>query len=254
MILMLAIYKASLILLVGLTLVFVFQGFYPDLIGPFSNAVSPLIAGLAVASSVLPLKKYWHKIGERFSIIWFFFTAGLAFWFLGEAGWAVYTFVLNVEVPYPSIADVFWLIGYIPLFIGFYLYVRIFATALTRKALIVSLAVTIILAFSVSVAVIIPLMGTEPDLITMVVDVAYPLSDLSLFCVSILGLLIFFGGNLGKSWAFINGAIILNTFADVLFSYVTKQGTYYAGHPVDLLFIYAYMFFLLAFHVHVNEL
>jgi hypothetical protein len=66
--------------------------------------------------------------------------------------------------------------------------------------------------------------------------------------------LVFLKGDLGKSWALISGGILLNVFGDVLFSFTVSRGTYYAGHPVDLLFDFAYVFFLLAFYVHVKEL
>jgi len=52
-------------------------------------------------------------------------------WFLGEAIWAGYTLILNVEIPYPSVADVFWLGGYVPFFVALYLYVKTFGSALS---------------------------------------------------------------------------------------------------------------------------
>lgn len=250
---MLAAYKVSLVLIVGLTLIYAFQGYYPEFIQFFSNAFPPVIAGAVVISCGFSLEKYWHKAREQFSMVWLYFTWGLFLWFVGEAVWAGYTLVWGIEIPYPSIADAFWLCGYIPFFMALYLYVKIFGPVLSKRVLAASMAVTLGLTAIVSITLITPVLGAEEDLATMMVDFAYPLFDLALFSIAFLGLLIFLKGRLGKSWLLINMAILTNVCADMLFSYTTAQGIYYSGHPIDLLFDLSYLFFLLAFYVHTKE-
>jgi hypothetical protein len=97
-----------------------------------------------------------HGAKERFSILWLLFTLGLFTWFLGEAIWAGYTLILNVEIPYPSVVDGFRLSGYVPFFIALYLYVNIFGSALSRKALAVSSTITVVSATFVTAALIAP--------------------------------------------------------------------------------------------------
>ncbi len=121
-------------------------------------------------------------------------------WFLGEAIWASYTLILNVEIPYPSVADVFWLGGYVPFFVALYLYVKTFGSALSRKTLAIFSTITVVSAILVSAALIAPTTQAQTDLVTMVVDLTYPVLDLVLdlvlLSVSILGLLVFVKGNL----------------------------------------------------------
>lgn len=121
-------------------------------------------------------------------------------WFLGEAIWAGYTLILNVEIPYPSVADVFWLGGYVPFFVALYLYVKTFGSALSRKTLAIFSTITVVSAILVSAALIAPTTQAQTDLVTMVVDLTYPVLDLVLdlvlLSVSILGLLVFVKGNL----------------------------------------------------------
>jgi hypothetical protein len=154
----------------------------------------------------------------------------LFLWFIGEATWAGYRLILGVELPYPSVADVF-----------------------LGKRFLASMLTTLGLAIFVSVALITPIIGVEEDLVTMAMGFAYPLLDIALFSVAFLGLLIFWKGNLGKSWLLINVAILLDVCADMLFGYATAQGTYYSGHVADLIFDLSYLFFLLAFYVHAKE-
>ena len=199
------------------------------------------------------MERYWRRAKGPFSAVWLYFTLGLFLWFVGEAVWAGYTLILGVELPYPSIADVFWIGGYIPLFIGLYSYVKLFGHALTKKTVAISMIMTVALTVLVSVVLFIPVLGAEEDLTAVVMDVAYPILDLTLFSTALLGLIIFWRGKLGKSWLLINAAIAMNVCADILFSYTTAQDIYYCGHMLDVLFDLAYLFFLMAFYVHTKE-
>lgn len=250
---LLRIYIVSLLIIVGLTLLYTFQGYYPDFIAFFSNAFPPIISGVAVIVSGVSLERYWRRLADKFSAIWLYFTCGLFLWFMGEAVWAGYTLILGVELPYPSAADVFWLAGYIPFFVALYSYVKLFGNALTRKTLALSLTATFALTVFVAFYLLTPVLGAGDDPVMTAVNLAYPLLDLTLFSVAQLGLLIFWKGKLGKPWLLINAAIAVDTFADILFSYATAQGVYYSGHVLDVLFQIAYLLYLVAFYVHAKE-
>jgi len=247
------IYKVGLLVAVFLVLLYAFQGFYPDFIYFFSNASPPVIAGAAVVTSGIALERYWRKARGEFPRAWLYFTLGLFFWFVGEAVWAGYTLVLGVELPYPSIADVFWMVGYFPLFMGLFSYIKLFRDAITWKKLAATLAVTVVFT-SVSMSLLVPLIfGAKEDLAIKILNFAYPVMDLVLFAVAHLGLLIFWKGKIGKSWLLISLAIATATCADVFFSYATFKGVYYSGH-MDALYDIAYLLFIMAFYVHAKEL
>ncbi len=240
-------------LLAGLIVLYAFQAYYPAFMPLFSNSFLAVIAGAAVICSGFTLQKYWHKAKEQFSVVWLFFTLGLFLWFVGEAIRVGYTIVWGIQLPYPSVADFFWLGGCIPLFVALYLYVEIFKSVFSRGILSASLAVTLGMALFVSVGVIAPVVRTE-DLTTRIVGFLYPILDMALLSMAFLGLLIFLKGNLGKSWVLICSGVLLNAWADVLFSYTELRRTYYAGHPIELLNAVSYMCFLMAFYVHIKEL
>ena len=249
-------YVASLVLSVSLALIYVFQDRYPDFMYFFSNAFYPIIAGVALIVSVSALRKYWGNPIDKYSRIWAGFTLGMVFWFLGELGWAIYALLLNVEVPYPSIADAAWLIGYAPLFIALCLYVRTFQFAASKTMFALATVAVCITGFALLLSLVSPILAnaSEHDMVTLTVDIAYPALDVVLFSLSILGLLIFAGGKVAKAWILINGAILMNVVADVLFSYATLQGTYYNGHWSELFFAWGYILFALAFTAHKKEL
>jgi hypothetical protein len=96
------------------------------------------------------------------------------------------------------------------------------------------------------------------NLTTLLVDLAYPLLDLSLLAQAMLGLLVFttteLRGKIGYVWLLINGGIIMNVFGDIIFSYANLQNTYYSGHPLELFFHLGYLFFILSFYTHTKKL
>jgi len=226
----------------------------------FSNAFPPVIAGAAVVTSGFALRRYWEDLRSRLSRTWLLFTLGMVLWFLGELGWATYRLILNIEKPYPSIADVFWLSGYVPLFFALYIYVQTFKPAISRRMLRIAEVVVFILSIGIYSLLLPPTIEAEEDSVMLVVDLAYPTLDIPLFAMAILGLLIFtmsrLKGKMGTAWLLINAGILMNAVGDVLFSYTTLLGTYreIPAHPLELFFHWGYLLFLLAFYTHMKEL
>lgn len=88
----------------------------------FGDSLAVGAAGFA-AIATIRVASYFSP-GERQRTIWTLIGGGLAFWFLGELSWWIFEVVLGVKVPFPSIADAFWVPGYVPLFIGLLLSFR----------------------------------------------------------------------------------------------------------------------------------
>ncbi len=249
-----AVLMSWLLLTVGISLVFAFQQFYPDLMGPLSNIFPSICAGTAFVSSALCMRRYGFNLRKRFQSIWFFFTLGTGLWVLAELGWAIYYFILNVEVPYPSVADIFYLGGYVPMFLGLVFYLKRFSAAMTRRKLALAVA-TIGGSTSLVVGLVLPIeFATDQPIVTIITNVSYPVLDLLLLSVTILSLAIFFGGTLARWWILFGGAAVLYIVGDELFLYQIAAGTYYNGNLDDLIFLLGYMVFALAFYVHRKEL
>jgi len=253
-------YLLCLITAVGLGAIYAFQNYYSDFLYTFSNIFPPFIAGVAVLSSFLALRKYWENIGTLMSKIWLGFTIGMFLWFLGELGWAVYTMILGIEIPYPSIADIFWLSGYVPLFIALLFYIQIIQPAISWRMFFMAAAVGVLGTGMVCSSLMIPVLAqsSEQDFVTLGISLAYPILDLALFLEAILALLVFsvtrLKARVGASWHTINAAIFTTVLADMAFSYTTLDGTHYNGHPLELLYHISYLLFALAFYIHSKTL
>ena len=232
------------------TLVFVFQGYYPALIGPVSNVLPAACVGVAFYSSLQSVRRYGFSIAKKFQAAWLMFALGTGIWIIAETTWALYYFVLNVPVPYPSIADVFYMGGYLPMLLGLAFYLDVFAPGMTRRRLIAALSVISLAAVAIVAFVIPPELSMSEPLIQRITDIGYPILDLSLLAITVLSLAIFFRASLSRWLLFFGAAAILYAVADELFLYQVAAGTYYNGSFDDLLYLLGYLLFALAFYEH----
>jgi len=252
-------YLLAFVFVLGLMLTYFFSA-HSAFLSVFSDTLPSIIAGISLLASGLALRHYWENLESTLSRIWLFFTLGMMFWFLSELSSTVLTLVLNIHNPYPSIADVYRLVGYGALFSAIFVYMGIFQPAISKK--LVAIATTVVLPTSAGIIPSILLTArakiSEANFTTLLVSVAYPLFDLLLFAQAMLGLLVFtmteLKGKVGGAWLLLNAGILMNVFGDLLLSYTNLCGTYYHGHPLELFFHTGYVFFSLAFYTHIKEL
>jgi hypothetical protein len=237
-----------------LSAVYAFQRFYSSSIGPISNIVPSIVAASALAISLNNEKRYGFKIRKRkLDRIWLCFSIGTACWVLAEASWAAYYFA-GVDVPYPGVPDIFYIAAYLPMTLAVLFYLRSFSGAMTKKRRFAS-AVAIIISIALVLGIVVRYEVSNPHpLLTTATDLAYPVADIILLSLTILSLAIFIGGSMGKWWSVLAGAIILDIVGDELFLYQVANGTYYNGNIDDLIYVWAYLLFALAYYMHRKQL
>lgn len=219
-----------------------------------SNVVSPVSAFLPALYSLTLVRRYGIDPKDRFTRLWLYLAVGLFLWVLGEITWSVYELVLLVSVPYPSVADVFWIAGYLPLVIALLLYIAPFKDALSLKSVLSAVAVALLTDAAVFLVLIGPVFSPTADPATQLFDFAYPILDMVLLGVSIAGMLIFLPGRISRLWVWLNLGFISTVIADVLFSYSSALGTYYDGHPLELLYFLGDAAILLGLYEHTRAL
>ena len=220
------------------------EGLLNDLYGVLFLGFIPLVGGI----NGLIIARRWG--GTRSAVgrgIWFL-SLGLISWALGTYIFSgVYNFLLDVEVPYPSFADVgyvlslpLWIIGIVELSraTGAQYGLR----SSQGKMLFLLVPVTIV-AISYYLLVVVARGGsfdfTDSDVLKIFFDLAYPLGDVFILSLATLvyGLSYnYFGGIYKRAIYLILFGFILMYFADFSFSYTTTLGTWHPGDWVDLLF------------------
>ena len=218
-----------------------------------TNALSPIFALAAAMLALLALVKSKPNWKDRYWIIWFCYTCGMALWGLGELTWSIYALLLNVPVPYPSIGDIFWLAGYPFFFWALFVQVWPFREAFSQRSQILGPVSMLILAGAM-ISVLFPsILATEADLISVVIGVAYPVFDILLLAVAIPAFLLFRRGEFWKPLVFVILGITLALVGDLWFAFATLDGTYYNGHPLEMLFFWSYLAFALGFYTKLKQ-
>ena len=149
-------------------------------------------------------------------------------------GDVLYDFAYGGNPPYPSVADAFYLLFYAGCYVGLGLLLRArisrFSASLWLDGLMAGLT-----AAAIGSAVLLPVVvaSTHGRPLVVLTNLAYPLGDIVL-----LGMLVFVfavnGWRLGRAWALMAAALLLNTVGDAIYLYQTAVGTYVEGTLLDV--------------------
>jgi hypothetical protein len=193
---------------------------------------------------------------EPHKAIWGALAVGLLLWSLGEGIWAFFEMVLQQEIPYPSVADIAWVIGYIPLFVGLWLRYRTLRMTPPTSQLVVVLAVFVALVVVAVIFVIWPIVTyPEYEPIEKFLDSLYPVGDLVVALGALLSMLALSGGTMFRSWALLAAGLLLISGSDILFSYTTWNEIYVYDRPdllsaiVDVSYFAAYILIALGIYI-----
>ncbi len=218
----------------------------------FSFGLIPLIGGLWGISQ----SSKWGGTKSYVGQALFFISAGSFLWGIGTMIWAYYNFFAGVSIPYPSVADLFYILA-IPLWaVGMWSLSHATGSRFglkTSAGKILSILIPLgILIASYYLMVVIGrdgvLVTTYDGYLKLILDLAYPLGSVVILTLAILT----FGlsrGYLGGRYKLPVNTLLLGFltmyFADFIFSYTTTNGTFYTGSFGDLFFTVA--MFLISF-------
>jgi hypothetical protein len=210
---------------------------------PVTDVIFSLTSGSVAILAFLAIR-HWGFRG-KFGLVHAGLFVGFFLWFLGDATWTIYETVLQVSIPYPSIADVFYLGAYIPIAVGIVQFVWTFRSALTRQRAFIALGVGLLFVGLTYAFLIGPLLMSAEGFLSKSFDVGYPVLDSMLVVLAVFMLFIFRGGKMAHAWVWISLGLLLSSLADISFSLGTLQGWYYSGHPMELIQFSGYICFAL---------
>ena len=156
---------------------------------------------------------------------WLLLAGGTLLFFAGDAIYSFYMFALGVDVPWPSLADPVFLVGYVLIVGGLLRMVRIRSNGHDRAGLLDSLVVSTALGSLLWIMTVSPY-ATDPSLtgLEKIVSMSYPLSDLVLLAV-VIRLLLSMGRRTPANLLLASGFVLLFV-ADVFYAVQSLTGTY----------------------------
>ncbi|MGA9398130.1 MAG: hypothetical protein WBV22_07705, partial [Anaerolineaceae bacterium] len=109
----------------------------------FINTIlNPPLALIVTILAVLLLQKVVPSLRTR--ALWIGLVLGWACWTIAETIWAI-AFIKGQEAPYPSWADLFWCIGYFPMYMALWLRSRSITGKPGRMSQIIIIAISLLI-------------------------------------------------------------------------------------------------------------
>jgi len=242
----------SLLLIPAFVIGFVYflaQG-YHSFLYLVSNGLPPILAFAALAIGAAGLVRNGVSLKNRLSISWLGYSLGMSLWFLGEATWAAYALCYSVPNPFPSIADVFWLAGYVPLICAVLVQSWSFREFLISRRMLLIIAIVFSVAGLMLVALMPPIYAANVASMTaVIIGLVYPLLDVALLVVAVPILFLYGRGTFWRPFLIVTIGLILTFLGDVMFTWTSLNGTYYDGSYLELFFHWSYLVIAYGFYM-----
>jgi hypothetical protein len=210
------------------------------------QAINFLASLLTVIAAVFVLRFY--RRGDRPRQVWFPLTIGFACWSLSEIIWGVY-YGSGIEIPIPSLADLFWFLGYLFFAAALITQFRVINRSIT-KAVVIFAVIVICILIGINTLGLIAI-GQAPITLSSIVEYSYPVLDFAVGVAALILLFSFRGGKMAWPWM---GMLIFSA-SDVLYAFLIESGLYAqsakSGNLLSLIadtsYIAAYLVVMLGF-------
>lgn len=167
--------------------------------------------------------------------VWLAIGIGILFWWGGDLYSRLF-FEGSVDRPVPSTADLLYLMFYPAVFIGIFALLRRLSDVprtLWLQGVIAALSIA-----AIDAALVLETWSATDSVTTsvtgMATQLAYPMADLVLLML-VFGSRVVAGGQLGRAWNWLTGALVLLAVADSLHLYQVATGVYEPGGLLDVL-------------------
>ena len=175
-------------------------------------------------------------------------SIGLILWFFGELSWAVQEGLLGIEVPFPSVADAFWVAGFVPIVAAFH-YHRSNLSVDNR----VNLAGHVVsLGFLAWALWVIYLSAQSSSGVELFINLFYILCSFYIvyeyafvFSWSVL----FGSGSPLRPWLVLALGFFGFGVYNIVFAQLTATGDYGLSQPIDILYGLSYLAVVVAFYI-----
>jgi len=204
-------------------------------------AILPALLTFFATYLAVKLRKLKHPNAKAYA----FFALGSAFWFIAEQLWQLYDHIWEGD-PFPSEADIFYIAAY-PCHIAFLvIYLKPTLKSINRNVWLFAIALSFSFLIPSLVAAFDDMQGE--DVFPTSVALAYPILASMQLVPAIVGVMYLVKKSSNISWILILIGFMIYNVADTYFLFAELDGTYYDGHPVDLIFVYAFIVLIFAFY------
>jgi hypothetical protein len=236
-----------------LSITFLFMLAFNSSLIEFTDYAVAICAFFSAAAGFLLIKKY-GTFNSLFGKCFSFLTTGLTLWFLGESLWSVYTRILNLDMPFPSLMDYLWMSGYVFIGIGVYTIFTIFKPNLMLKRSTYFSIIFSTLIVVIAIVFLTPVIYKEATLLEKIIYCYYLTADIIILSLIIVVYRVFKGGKVSKAWLILVSGITVIFLADIFFNLATSINSEFYLRLGDLIYINGYSLIALGLIKHSMEL
>ena len=179
---------------------------------------------------------------------WLLLAVGLVLYACGQLTLVIYQLVLAVPSPFPSAADAFFMSSAVVLVSALICFLQLYRKSgfpfdLKKDVAWVGIASLAVLGTLVAF-VLRPVVESSEGGLGLLLNLAYPVSDLALLIPSLILLRVSWrlrGGSIAKVWFALVVGFVAIAAGDVAFAYFSEMGMARLDSLIDLLFLAGYM-------------
>lgn len=238
------------IIAISIVFAFMFGLLNPDILAFFINGAFIVTSGLASLTAGIILKRSGNVWRTMYSRIWLYYSLGTLLWFTEETG-LVIVGSLKIDIPFPSILHIFYLIGDLLFVAGLGSYFFSFGSPFLRinlKTVAVPLSAVSILSsylfFNIYSLI------TQGDALN-ILFLIFLFIESALVVFAVLSVIVFIRQKMvGSVYLILVPGVIVKTIGELLYLHSILLGTYYVGSPFDILSLFGYLMISLSFLIH----
>jgi hypothetical protein len=218
-----------------------------------SNILPILCSIIAALFIFLAVKSF--KSFDFTKIAWILILLALILFVIAESIYGI----IEISFPelsknYPGVADIFWSLGYIPIFIGMLMMFTGYKRSglpMGKPVLYIALSsLILVIALLTIYFIMIPIIKDgETSALAKLFYLFYPIADLLIVIPAAILVYItslFGSAIITKPWKFLAIGFMLFTISDLLFAYLDWRGLYGSGNLIDLGWNIGYLLFAMS--------
>lgn len=197
---------------------------------------APLVAGLACLAAARA-----YAPGDREGTVWTIGAAAALAWTTGRVIFAAYQWWGGTALPYPSLADGFFVAFYLLIGAALLLEIRLVLPLVERSGRVILLAVGIIGWLASFLLILGPIMAGPAEPIEKLLAAFYPTAAVLLVPAGLVPALGFRGGRSAYSWLAVAAAAVCLAAASLGYASLIWYNLYSDVHGVNALWIAAFV-------------
>nr|WP_319374618.1 PAS domain S-box protein [uncultured Methanobacterium sp.] len=244
-------YCISIIIVISFTVISLFLQDQSTIKTIFGDLSSPLIEILVIASLFYTAYRSSRQ-GKHMQIAWALLGVALLCYATGDVIWGVLELGYN-QNPFPSVADIFYLLFY-PFFVmGVYFFPREHFNRLEELKIILEIGIMILtVGLILWIFLIEPNLSRQENLFNIIISITYIIGDFILLFALMRLIYSRFKEEYHNPMMLLGLGVIALIVSDCIYSYQNLQGTYISGGLLDIGWIIGILLVGLAAFLHTS--